>query len=641
MASATPSSKISVRAKSATSLRSKSTSTFSNNNVGDKGEDNDTKGKDSSIPPPLQKNTKDDDSNKKANKSWSIWGSSNTPAEQNSIPPTTKLSSTRTTGSIRSNNSSEEVPDSITTATNANANVSNEVTQKDTASTDTNNIDENHDETSRARGWSFWQRQPKITTYVETESTTKTQPTTEPFNPLVNTLIPPSSEKESLLSRIKSNMPGFQSPNIMVPDINILPKQSLWTSLSHMFTFNEEKQKFLYRADPYSKLSEMSNGGKRPIKVLIVGIHGFFPTKMIRPFIGEPTGTSTKFIKEAEEIVEKYFHDHDQACEISKIALEKEGDIFDRVEYFFSIMQKWAKEINDSDFIYFVSHSQGCPVSIILLAKLIESGIINVDNSKFFTGSASAEVGFCSQKKIISVLAMAGINNGPFYGADQTLFVRAYQTIERDSLRELFEFQKFDSIQSKKFINGLRVIIANNVKVTFVGSINDQLVPLYSSTCLFADHPNIFRTTFIDKSSMTPSFIMRIIKIAGTLLNLGYDDHGIVKEISGSLAGPLTGGGHSTVYNEKQVYELGVKFALETTDTTTTTSVTYTPYKLSELGTNPYHLPWSMRGLIYETKKYLGDEEINQLYKEFEEWKPETKQLKDIKYRLNGLRYKL
>lgn len=167
------------------------------------------------------------------------------------------------------------------------------------------------------------------------------------------------------------------------------------------------------------------------------------------------------------------------------------------------------------------------------------------------------------------------------------------------------------------------------------------MVPLYSSTCLFAQHPNIFRATFIDQDSRTPEFITRIVSIANNLNNLGFDDHGIIKEISASLAGTLTCGGHSRIYNEGQVYDLGIKFALETTDIAVDTPVIYKPYQVDQLGSNPYHLPWCMRGLLFETSVQLGKEQIHALFKEFEEWEPETKQLKDVKYRLNGLKSKL
>lgn len=310
----------------------------------------------------------------------------------------------------------------------------------------------------------------------------------------------------------------------------------------------------------------------------------------------------------------------------------------DRVNFFFDVMKNWTKELNQADFIYFVAHSQGSPVTMLLLGQLIDNGIIKLENTSFFNAE---DVPVSSNKKVISILAMAGINNGPFYGADQTLFVRAYQTIERESLRELFQFQKFDSNLSKQLLRSIRIIIGSGIKITFVGSINDQLVPLYSSTCLFVNHPNIFRATFIDRGSRTPAFITRLLNIAGSLLDLGYDDHGIIKEISSSLAGTLTGGGHSTVYNEAQVYELGIRFALETTDLQADVPVEFKPFKLEQLSSNPYHLPWCMRGLLYETNAHLEPAEVPCLFSEFEEWEPETKQLKDVKYRLNGLKSKL
>lgn len=186
---------------------------------------------------------------------------------------------------------------------------------------------------------------------------------------------------------------------------------------------------------------------------------------------------------------------------------------------------------------------------------------------------------------------MVGVNKDPFYGRDQTLFAEAYSTIVKDVMTELFEFQKADYIQYKKMIPSLKTSVTNNIKLTFIASINDQLVPLYSSFCLFFKHPNIFRATFIDKSSLTPSFITWIVNITGTLLNLCFDDHSITKEISPSLVGSLTDGGHSTINNEYQVYLLGLKFALEITDIHEDIHFKYTPYKAKDLKANPYRRP--------------------------------------------------
>lgn len=57
---------------------------------------------------------------------------------------------------------------------------------------------------------------------------------------------------------------------------------------------------------------------------------------------------------------------------------------------------------------------------------------------------------------------------------------------------------------------------------------------------------------------------------------------------------------------------------------------------------NPFFLPWAMRGLLEEdfVKKELG-REVEELLAMFEEWKPQAKQLKDVKFRLEGVRSRL
>lgn len=57
---------------------------------------------------------------------------------------------------------------------------------------------------------------------------------------------------------------------------------------------------------------------------------------------------------------------------------------------------------------------------------------------------------------------------------------------------------------------------------------------------------------------------------------------------------------------------------------------------------NPYVLPWIMRGLLEEdfVKTDLHNETA-ELLKQFDDWKPATKVLKDVKYRLEAVRSKL
>ncbi|CCH40826.1 hypothetical protein BN7_360 [Wickerhamomyces ciferrii] len=480
-------------------------------------------------------------------------------------------------------------------------------------------IDPNLKKNERTSSWSFWN-----SSNSELKSKTSNVLLSSEDAVLFESNEATENDKQKAIASKKlSSKPHI--PNQVVPVFETLPYYSTTTSvinnfnnLKYQFGFKVEDPKHLYR------LSSRSNNDIK--KVLIIGVHGFFPTKVLRPLIGEPTGTSIKFAKEAEKSILRWAERENLNISIQKIALEKEGKIFDRVEFFYNVMKKWEKDIQTADYIYIAAHSQGSPVSILLLSRLIEDGIIDLNKTKK-----------------ISLLAMAGINNGPFYGVDQKLFVRAYSTIENDSLMELFQFQNFNSVHSKDFIDSLKNIVNNNVKITFIGSINDQLVPLYSSTCLHVRHPNLFRATYIDGSSQTPNFVSKAVSLSNHLHNIGKSDHGVIKEISNSLAGPLTGGGHSKIYNDPQVYDLALNFSLYTNDLKYQIPLHFKPYSIETLGMNPYHLPWCMRGLLFETKIHIpnGDEEIDELFKEFENWKPETKQLKDMKYRLNGIKSKL
>lgn len=450
---------------------------------------------------------------------------------------------------------------------------------------------------------------------------------------------------------------------------------------------------------PSDIISQKTGPLRKIKKILIIGVHGFFPTKMIRPLIGSPKGTSLKFANEAEKSVIRYciennlINDSDSNdISIQKIALEKEGKIFDRVEFFKEILIKWQKELNEADFIFMASHSQGCVVSIMLLANLIKMGILKDPI-----------------KKRIGILGMAGINNGPFYGVDKSFFMKAYSAIEHESMIELFELTKFESEQSLVYKESIQIIINANVKICFIGSINDQLVPLYSALASHVFHPNIYRACYIDHSSQTPKFIQKLVSLCCHLQNIGYFDSNVLKELSLVLAGPLTGGGHSKIYNDGKVYDMGLKFVLDTDDivipptfTSTfpskdlpiatptrssgqnngfvtsgigtyggfdasegieeivripiTNQVYIKEYNIGKIGTNPFLLPWCLRGLLFNIEKNWpnnnklisvenardfgknGYDEINELYQLFDNWKPDSKILKDLKFRLNGIR---
>ncbi|PLB47309.1 hypothetical protein P170DRAFT_438998 [Aspergillus steynii IBT 23096] len=315
----------------------------------------------------------------------------------------------------------------------------------------------------------------------------------------------------------------------------------------------------------------------------------------------------------AADAIQKWVDDHGYTCNIEKIALEGEGRIFERVDLLWKLLLNWMEEIRNADFILFACHSQGVPVTLMLVAKLISFGCIN-----------AARVGVC---------AMAGVNMGPF-SEYRSRWISG-------SAGELFEFALPYSQVSKDYEAALKTSLDFGVRISYIGSIDDQLVSLESSLFSPVTHPYIYRAVFVDGRVHAPSFVSHLVGFALKLRNLGIPDHGLIRELSSPLAGSLySGEGHSRLYDDEAVYRLAIEFALETSNVQGSTLDIRRSHPSSQV--NPYILPFAMRGLLEEefVRRELYDETM-QLLRQFDEWKPTSKVLKDVKFRLEGIRSKL
>ncbi|KAK6822631.1 hypothetical protein PG995_011915 [Apiospora arundinis] len=351
-------------------------------------------------------------------------------------------------------------------------------------------------------------------------------------------------------------------------------------------------------------------------KAIAIGVHGLFPASFLRPMIGQPTGTSIRFANHGAEAIRRWADSHGCAdCEIEKVALEGEGKIGDRVDNLWKLLLNWIDHIRKADLILVACHSQGVPVGVMLVAKLIDLGIIT-----------TARIGIC---------AMAGVCLGPFpdYKSGMGMLM--------GSAAELWQFSDPESEVSKRYEHSLRIVLERGTRITYIGSIDDQLVPMESAIYSPASHPYIYRAVFIDGRLHAPDFIAHLVGFALKLRNLGISDQGLIRELSVALAGSLySGEGHSRLYDDESVYDLSVSHALETT---VVNNVSCNIEKHTGLTSpNPYVLPWIMRGLLEEdiVKTELSAETAD-LLKQFDDWKPVTKALKDIKFRLEVVRSKL
>jgi hypothetical protein len=194
-------------------------------------------------------------------------------------------------------------------------------------------------------------------------------------------------------------------------------------------------------------------------KALAIGIHGLFPAPLLRTVIGQPTGTSIRFANHAAAAIRRWGNKHGYIdCEIEKVALEGEGKIAERVDNLWKLLLNWIEHVRKADFIIIACHSQGVPVAIMLVAKLIEFGVVS-----------TGKIGVC---------AMAGVSLGPFADYKSRLF--------SGSAGELFEFADPKSAVSIRYEESLRVALKYGARITYCGSIDDQLVSMEVCLSLFS-----------------------------------------------------------------------------------------------------------------------------------------------------------
>ena len=176
-----------------------------------------------------------------------------------------------------------------------------------------------------------------------------------------------------------------EPPNLLLPSFKstyrMKENPSILRQIAQLLTRTKQspaKHVFLSKDQPKIK------------KAIAIGVHGLFPASYIRTMIGQPTGTSIKFANHCAEAIRRWADSHGcEDCEIEKIALEGEGKIGERVENLWRLLLNWIEHLRQADLIILACHSQGVPVTLMLLAKLIELGIIT-----------SARIGVCSMGKL-------------------------------------------------------------------------------------------------------------------------------------------------------------------------------------------------------------------------------------------------
>ncbi|RKP22361.1 hypothetical protein SYNPS1DRAFT_20172 [Syncephalis pseudoplumigaleata] len=342
-----------------------------------------------------------------------------------------------------------------------------------------------------------------------------------------------------------------------------------------------------------------------------------------------------------EKAVRQFLYETHQvqlpADAVTLMPLNGEGKVQHRVEKLYATLMAperaaWRAALSEADCVFVTTHSQGTPVSTMLLARLLREGIVRTHRQR------------------VCMLAMAGISHGPFPFLKDNVVVRY---VEADAARELFHFMDAERDVSVRYRNDMHTVLKQGVKVVCVGSMADQVVPLYSGIMHGFSHPSLLRAIYIDGVDYTGDFLTSLISFALRLRNHGIHDHGLIVYLSEAIAGSLYSGtqGHSTIYEELQVYALAVRWLLDAhpeplrggQPVEHPADPILTPFQADER-LNPYYLPWIMRGLLEDSrlrknKALLRD--IEQLQRQFEQWEPVSRPMKELKFRLEPLRARL
>ncbi|KAJ3065422.1 hypothetical protein HDU98_011209 [Podochytrium sp. JEL0797] len=502
-------------------------------------------------------------------------------------------------------------------------------------------------------------------------------------------------------------------PNLVLPTFNPQTHSSAWqwavSALRGKKPILSKTQGVARTATAVAidSLAAMMLGpAKVPRKVAVVGVHGWFPGWLIRNAVtGRPTGTSSKFAEKMEQAVRNYFllnHNINLApSAIDSIVLEAHGKVEDRVDKLYALIMKpetgFAKALKGADVIMVAAHSQGSPVSVILFARLVREGFIDLSRQK------------------VCILLMAGISHGPFPHLKSNFVV---QQVEGDAARQLFEFNDPTSSITRRYHAAISQVLNAGIRICCVGSWYDQVVPLYSATLHAFNHPSIYRAVHIEGSDYTPDFLSHLVVFALRLRNAGLSDRGLLVYLSEFLAGSVYGfgtQGHSTVYEELDTYTLALQWALsppvqysyQTIKTKYTNGfsqsapppptshnpydplnaasllatksadlvvplhphvtdppppfepsrdnpssdllitadpVYHTQFKAPLSRLNPYWVPWIMAQIVSDPLVYANGElrpHLEEVMRLFDEWEPAGKSLKELQYRLEPLRSKL
>jgi hypothetical protein len=140
----------------------------------------------------------------------------------------------------------------------------------------------------------------------------------------------------------------------------------------------------------------------------------------------------------------------------------------------------------DADIVWFVAHSQGAAVSVLLLDRLLEVGILKPP----LQGTNNNQEGTVRPQHI-SLLSMAGVHQGTWETASAL-------AVNRPATQEFFQMARPSSpLFRNNYAPAMKRILEQGVVQVACAGFGDLVVTLQSATADAWDHPNILRALYV------------------------------------------------------------------------------------------------------------------------------------------------
>ncbi|WFD00600.1 hypothetical protein MYAM1_003351 [Malassezia yamatoensis] len=489
---------------------------------------------------------------------------------------------------------------------------------------------------------------PALARSSQAKSSTEDDPAKQLDRRVPSLVLPTLDEILSRPPRAWAPRPGLWTRTVGAMNAYLFPKTardasriSTVHSDSSILMRNESNATHLYAEHEQAMPRAYSALGKVPDRrrhryygvqrVVVIGVHGWFAQSIFKSVIGAPVGTSMRFASMMAASVRRQFQEAGFPLEedsVTIIAPQHDGRVDVRTDRFFDeIVQdpKSLQAIQEADALLIASHSQGAVVATMLLDRLIQEALLD------------------PQRTRTCVLSMCGVYQGPFVHLQKSLASSYINYFETGAARELFEFQAYDSTVSTQHRDAYGRILAKGVKMVHIGSLDDNVVPMYSALYCSVAHPSILRAVYIDGVAFPETdFLIRLVLLCVAVRNNGFHDHNLLILLSASVAGSLYGGlGHSLIYDEPSVYDFATRYLFDTQSPARTgaTNIPLTASRYSAQRWNPYDLPWALRGLLDDqTISRFFQEDIREVIQDYAHWNPTSKPLKDLRWRLAPVR---